>query len=654
MGKTLNPDPRDPIRAARQYLAAGEPERAREQLSSWLDNAPANEVATELLAQANLAIAQQRTARSAAVIALADAETDLNRRSGLLKEAADLTPDDRLVQLLLSITDTQREVISFMQERGRFLQEIGRPDESAAESATLALIAPQYALPEQRTADVPCPERERSPAVSPKRTKRLRHWQWVLYGLAAFATLAVAFLIFGFRTPASPAPQGAPLIVQVAQPHASILVDGKPWSGQPLARGKHRLRVSLPGFHPFETAVNVPASAPVVVNLIALGTTVAIDTQPAHTEYSIDDSPPVPLTNGQAAITDLTPGKHTIRLYAQPGGKGETQVEFEADSGKVPSVLRVAPADDTVAVAFGRFGSDAIFLGAPAGLVVKGATGSEILTITDAAAKLTWEMPNEFVIRSSGNEWPVSANSADSPALDIFVRTNAPSGTLLIRVDEDDTVVKLNGRLYGRRLRKGNANTLHGIPPGKYQVTVEREGFRAEPAATLVTVSRGQETQVSFHLLPLAVIQIRDAIEGARVFVNGTDAGAVNAAGTAVVHADAGPCRIELRLPKYRHRAVERQCSAGTPTAIAGAEAALEPTFGFAQITSVQPKEARIVAIRPGEPEHVLSVGEPELPVGRYMLRVTAPGYQTWELPQMDIPPGRMNVVGPIVLRPAK
>ncbi|MBC7924289.1 MAG: hypothetical protein H7039_01395, partial [Bryobacteraceae bacterium] len=380
--------------------------------------------------------------------------------------------------------------------------------------------------------------------------------------------------------------------------------------------------------------------------------------QPAFAEWALDENPPVAVSDTQTALPSLAPGKHQVRIFAQPGGQGESIFEIEVEAGKAPRVNSIKPAENTLGIAFTQFGEESQVTTSPEGLSIAGSEGNVIgQTGTTALLlpKLAVTTSPEYIVRGQESEWRIQTTPSEAPILSLFLRTNAPSsGGIMVRVDEENVSLRVNGAIQSSpRLARGAYTSLRGLAPGRYRIAVEREGFRADPPSAQIRVSAGKDVSLDFHLIRLSSIEIRNARPGARVMINGSEVGVIGTDGSLTSQVEPGPCRIEMRLTKYQHRPVERQCASGETLVIAGADSSMTQTFGHVHIPSVNPGEAKVVLTRQGETFN-LAMGYTELPVGRYNLRASAPGYTDKVVQNLEVIPGLTNEVGAIDLKPAK
>jgi hypothetical protein len=280
-----------------------------------------------------------------------------------------------------------------------------------------------------------------------------------------------------------------------------------------------------------------------------------------------------------------------------------------------------------------------------------GRTGADGLALPPAAAG---EMAR-LTVGEGDQRWPIYNVNENRPVLSLFLGVNVPAtGAFLVKVNENDAVLRVDGKLLPRvKLKGGEWHPVRDIDPGKHQIKVERAGFRADPPVRTINVAKGKEDRIEFNLIPVASLEVRGAVQGAHIIVNDREVGLVGKDGNADVAAiDGGPCKIELRRAKYTHKPIQRTCPAGEKIVISGEEAKMTPTFGYIEIRP-KPSDAKITAHSAKGEEFAITPPMTDLPEGVYTIRGVAPGYRG-EIPSVRIVIGRVNSVGDWALKPDK
>ena len=141
-------------------------------------------------------------------------------------------------------------------------------------------------------------------------------------------------------------------------------------------------------------------------------------------------------------------------------------------------------------------------------------------------------------------------------------------GTLVIKAGEPDSSVFLNGTEFGRT-EKGGLLQIPLLPPGNYEVRVEKPGFQGVLARTQVLAQR--ETRVAFTLSRLSQtvavetsLQISQAPPGTKVILDGKAAGIANGKGELLVKVEPGPHEIMLEGDGYLSRTISQRLNPGT------------------------------------------------------------------------------------------
>ncbi|MBC7925849.1 MAG: PEGA domain-containing protein, partial [Bryobacteraceae bacterium] len=421
----------DRVQAARQYLSQDNPKEAIAQLDLLLAKNPNDSVALGLRSDATRQLEQKRNRRAVEVATAAEKEGDATTRLRLLQEAAELTPEDKRVQLMLGVAQSQSQVFQFMSWRVHFLQETGRSVEAELQRQTLGLIAPEYV--EVSTETVPqtaAKAVQPSPGTSTTKSGPLDRRMLLALGggLAAIAALA-AVLLSRPGTPVSAVPKVS-ISIQTSPADALIEIDGARYTNQPLAPGDYTLKVSRAGFAAVQQKITVPLSGSVSISLEPLATILRIDAQPAFAEWALDESPPVAVSDTQTALPSLAPGKHQVRIFAQPGGQGESVFEIETETAKAPRVVSIKPAENTLGIAFTQFGEESQVTTSPEGLSIAGSEGNVIGQTGTTALSLPKLTPPvttspEYIVRGQESEWRIQTTPSEAPILSLFLRTNA-------------------------------------------------------------------------------------------------------------------------------------------------------------------------------------------------------------------------------------
>lgn len=128
----------------------------------------------------------------------------------------------------------------------------------------------------------------------------------------------------------------------------------------------------------------------------------------------------------------------------------------------------------------------------------------------------------------------------------------------------------------------------------------------------------------------LALIEVSSRPPGARITVDGLDHGLFRNT-PATLALDPGRHVIRARLPDHH-------AATGTVTAVVGESSSIElrlpPHTGRLRVELAGVRQARASLGSGGEERIPLEIGEPiELPVGRYVLTVDAPGYELYSTP---------------------
>jgi serine/threonine-protein kinase len=337
---------------------------------------------------------------------------------------------------------------------------------------------------------------------------RLRTRQIWIAGIAA----AVVLTIFGVawflgalkKRPAEPKPA---TVAEVAIPMrilpagANLIVDGKPAtsSGSSIAvqPGEHRYQVSAPGYKP-ATGILDSGQKQFAVSLDPLPPTLRVETDLAAGKVGLDGTEHGDLEGGMYTFDPAPEGEHSVTV-----GYGRVLVVLPVQANR--SVLtingQVAARNATVLVISTSNGKAAATC-SRRGLMLRIDDQKPFdcpVTPSDVPAA-----QGPHVIEVIGNGQSLTRKNVEVgpvAGLSAFVMTDFETGVLEVDANQDDYSVFVNGKSRKERVRRGiwKAN----LPPGDVTVTVQKQGYRSEPADQTVRIKRGTDTPVKFALTPL-------------------------------------------------------------------------------------------------------------------------------------------------------
>ncbi len=434
--------------------------------------------------------------------------------------------------------------------------------------------------------------------------------------------------------PGSPAAAELAVTIQSSPPGAALTVDGKPCPSPcqlGLAAAPHRVQASLAGFHPAAVSFDLTAenaAQPVVVTLLPLTPVLQINSDLDSGELTLDDNPLGELEDGgfDRDLGELGPGEHTLRLA---GAGNSAAITFEIPAGGPPTFTAPPSVKSLKGVVIASLAGVAQVYGTETGETVGldghpvGKLGGDSLVLEDLS-----EGTHELTLGTGKQQRKYVFDSGPAPLLAAYLSSERNVGTLRIVTGEDGVKIFLNGTEYRRKTLRGRR--LIYLYPKKYEVRVEKEGFRSPPPQT-AEIRQGEEIQLSFEMPPLpqtATLRIANGIAGTEVWIDGQSRGVVRG-GAFTATLEAGKHTIRLENENYKTTEIEREFGRGTTVDVDGA---LESAVGTLEI-QVNPPDADVSVTLQREGETAprpVKEKTLQLPPGTYTVHAVAPGFHDY------------------------
>ena len=285
----------------------------------------------------------------------------------------------------------------------------------------------------------------------------------------------------------------------------------------------------MPGYRSAVSSFEVPAGGtPPAIEL-------ALTPLAAFAQVSADMPDGVVSLNGKAIgnlqggtldLNDLAPGANTLEFAS---GAFRGIIQFENAPAAAPKLLGPVRTQGLKAVVVAGVGGQARVHSTITGaeLTVDGKPSGEVPSGGLALENLG-EGSHELVLSAPGEEpHKFIYESGAAPSLIASMFSNANLGSLRVATGVDNVTVILNGERYKRPTQRGRL--LIFLPPKKYTVRVEKEGFLTPPDQ-VVELKRAEEARVDFVLQPApqkATLAIRNGEPGADVLVDNSKLGSV-------------------------------------------------------------------------------------------------------------------------------
>lgn len=342
-----------------------------------------------------------------------------------------------------------------------------------------------------------------------------------------------------------------------------------------LAPGKHVLEVQMDGYEAVTREAEVLPGEPlrIELKLAPARPAVRIYADLAQGQAKLDGVPAGGLEGGQLLLEGIEPGSHTLEITS---GSGSATLAFEVAPGKAPVLRGPLQARELLAVAVSSMGKQAR-VATSAGPLKLALNGQPQGEATPEGLDLTGFQPGpaELVVGEGRPARTIAETFTAAPALTVFLKSEANTGTLVVVTGQDDVRVFVNGKEHPRRTQRGQVR----IPAlGNITVRVEKDGFEEVEAKT-ATVAKGAEVRLNFPLRPLpdfSVLSITDGVPGAEVWIDGRQIGSVGPNGRFLNSSvEPGEHVIEMRREQYETKRYQRTFPHGRPVTISGADAAL-------------------------------------------------------------------------------
>ena len=411
--------------------------------------------------------------------------------------------------------------------------------------------------------------------------------------LVAAGTVILAALARFSQTLRPPLPVSSmlvrvPVSIDTVPQGASITVDDHDAGTTPLTSslpvGVHTVEFTRDGFAHLRRRIELAPGSPLDVRLplSPLPGSLRVLTDAEEATVAVDGHP-LDESDHQFVADDLAPGTHQLTIS---GKQARASINFEIKPGAAPVLSGPAETHDFTVAAISRFGDDCTVIssadakiGLTHGPMVDAGPEAKPLPISDDESA---ELSGTGLARRT-----VPLSRATVPSLSILAAIEG--GSLVVITGVDDAVVSINGTVSRRQPQNGRLY-FSGLTPGDYEVRVSRPG--GVEKSMKVTVAKDQQTQVP---LPLQ--------------------GATTSASKTVV---AAPIVRPAPAPALTR-------TLPPPRADTGAQ-------GLARFV-VKTPGARVTIRRADVPDpltRLIITDSLRLPVGRWLLTATAPGFKTY------------------------
>jgi hypothetical protein len=446
--------------------------------------------------------------------------------------------------------------------------------------------------------------------------------------ILAVAGIAVLVQMARKKNVAPPPPANTVSVdVVTTPPGAAVKVNGEVKCTAPckadLAPGTYQFTALLEGYEPAVSSVSVVAGTPVSVNLALdpQSQTLRLLTELPGGKVTLDDKPAGDLQDGQLILDRLTPGVHNIRVA---GPTGEASFTVTLGPAKAPEVGEGIRTRDVLAVLVSTFANQAkVYTSGTSKVVMdakpQGDAGPKGLELKDYEPGV-----HELVVADK----KMTESFGPAPMLTVFLKSDQNIGTLIVAADQEDAAVFVNDKEQKTKVKRGLFRMM--MPPGPVKVRVAKDGF--EPVAVAsANIKKGEETRVEFKLKALpqvAKLELRGALPGTQVFLDGRAVGTVAPDGTLSAGGiQPGEHALELRREGFKAAQLRRAFRPNDTVTLSGADVQLVSAMGTLRLIK-NPPEAQVSWRRADEQTaHPVTGTQLELPAGSYVVQARAAGY---------------------------
>jgi Flp pilus assembly protein TadD len=526
---------------ANQLLENDQPEKAVEVLEKASSDYQGEDRLRQLLAFARKELEGKRR-REAVESAAREAEAcaaqkDFDRALKLLKKALKSWPhESRLLELRRKVKEDQTVWAQ------RQLAVSVSPESEAS-------LEPQ---PRDRN-----PLARQVPWASVRKSERL-----ILYGIAAAVLLAAgaSVLIPGLRRP----PRGVRVSITANIGGASVKIGDltcvTPDCSLRLPAGLYQLAATKAGYRSVSQAFSVKSGGTelkIPLVLQPLPEILQVNTNFASGKVFFDKKPGGELRDGQLSFSDVGAGQHVVRVTS---GDADFDVEFRSAPGVPPEITRPLSARNVQATVVANAG-DTGSVACNCDVSTIQVDGKPVAFAGGPRSVLALHDLKEGARRISAADRSLLVDVRPNPSLNIQLALDRNVGTLMILAGEDGARVLLNGRPYPRVTERGTLRIPTDI--GEYTIKVQKEGFSPSKPQK-ITLSKGEEKQVSFILAPLpSALEISRALPGAAVKVDGRGVGEIGSDGRLTAEVSPGTHEIEITKNDYAPARFSAQFTAG-------------------------------------------------------------------------------------------
>ena len=471
------------------------------------------------------------------------------------------------------------------------------------------------------------------------------------------AVVIISGVVYGIRHRKPSVAKIVTLTLKVTSspPGATIRIDNEDRGTAPqelaLREGTHNVEARMEGYQTAANAVTLNSGEEpqsLALTLQPLPPSLSLLTDVKNARVSFDGGPEQVIKEGEFSRENIVnPSRHTVTVSGQgseftihfsvaPASLPETNPDFSKDlkgSTKLTAVVVASQGAQARVVCNCK----------PTKLRVDDRPPQEP---TRGGFDLTGLSPGHHTLslEAEGGLLVTDIEVGPSARLKVSLNSDLNAGRLLVRTNEDDVRVFLDGKEQETHTNKNGEWRSPDLEPKDYRVRVEKKGHQTLSEQT-VTIHKG-ENLVAFTLQPVstrATLAFQGAQPDVEVFLDGDKLGKVAPDGKfSRGDVSPGPHTIELRLEGYIPKQIPRDFTAGQTVALGPDDLSLQkrpPRAGTLAITVV-PKPKKVTLVRKGEEGFDVEPGLRQVAAGDYTVKVVWPSGRTDEK-QVDLSPGQ-------------
>ncbi|HEY1216239.1 MAG TPA: PEGA domain-containing protein, partial [Bryobacteraceae bacterium] len=303
--------------------------------------------------------------------------------------------------------------------------------------------------------------------------------------------------------------------------------------------------------------------------------TVRLYTDLVPGSVSTDNKPAEPLKDGELVLDNVEPGHHSMKVT---GRSGEAEFSYDVTEKAAPKVVGLPAASNVMAVLVSTEDQKARLVSNVDHLQVAldgkpaGTADSDGLTLNNLGTS-----DHDLQVSEGNDHQRFVLTYTPAPALTVYVKSDPSAGTVVVVTGQDGAEVYINNVHYRRQTEHGQIR-IPNLKVGQYTIRVHKAGF-LDPPPAIVHVKKGEETRAEFKLQPvpqIATLEIKGALPGTMVYVDGDLAAAIEGGGAATIsNVKPGNHAIELRRDGAPTKKLERTFNNGDVVLLSGPEVVL-------------------------------------------------------------------------------